>query len=275
VNPWILTVGLFVPLAGLACERGLGERPRTCDPRKHECADGELCSRGVREPFSWGYCILSKAPAEEPVLLPIASADGVKCSHGGLDGDGTHSYLNSLFAVDLATPYDGAPGVVVAAQSGTVSALNAVCRDPGKSVGHADDCGQGFGNWIRLAHTDGTATFYAHLSTVEVSLGQALAEGQRLGHEGTTGRAGFRHLHFAVQRAFKTDNPTDDAWQSIDFKLVARPGTQRTASRILTLSDLRCGLPSSSLTLFPVEPPSHRDSPTDMALPSSSIGPRR
>jgi len=53
------------------------------------------------------------------------------------------------------------------------------------------------GIYVKVRHTDGTYTFYIHLSSVTVSKGQSVKQGQRVGIEGNTGcgTCGV-HLHF-------------------------------------------------------------------------------
>ena len=59
--------------------------------------------------------------------------------------------------------------------------------------------GGGFGNAVLLAHGRGVRTLYAHLSRVDVSLGQRVRAGQRIGLVGQSGRASGPHLHFEVR----------------------------------------------------------------------------
>jgi murein DD-endopeptidase MepM/ murein hydrolase activator NlpD len=55
-----------------------------------------------------------------------------------------------------------------------------------------------FGKWVMLVHSNGISTLYAHLSTIDVSKGQAVSTGQVLGLSGMTGYATGPHLHFGV-----------------------------------------------------------------------------
>jgi peptidoglycan hydrolase-like protein with peptidoglycan-binding domain len=56
----------------------------------------------------------------------------------------------------------------------------------------------GWGTFVLIAHRFGLRTLYAHLSSIHVSTGQAVAAGQRLGRVGSTGRADGPHLHFEL-----------------------------------------------------------------------------
>jgi murein DD-endopeptidase MepM/ murein hydrolase activator NlpD len=55
-----------------------------------------------------------------------------------------------------------------------------------------------FGNCVVLDHGYGLMSLYAHLSSIEVQVGQTVERGQSLGRTGATGLAGGDHLHFAT-----------------------------------------------------------------------------
>jgi murein DD-endopeptidase MepM/ murein hydrolase activator NlpD len=56
-----------------------------------------------------------------------------------------------------------------------------------------------YGNAVLVVHTGGLTTFYAHLSSVSVSVGEALNAGQEVGKVGSTGWSTGPHLHFETR----------------------------------------------------------------------------
>jgi murein DD-endopeptidase MepM/ murein hydrolase activator NlpD len=93
-------------------------------------------------------------------------------------------------AIDIGAPL-GTP--VYAADAGTVTTAG------WSSVG--------YGNMILIRHNDGFVTLYAHLSRIDVSVGDAVARGQRIGAIGSTGRSTGPHLHFEIQYGGRSYNP--------------------------------------------------------------------
>jgi murein DD-endopeptidase MepM/ murein hydrolase activator NlpD len=57
----------------------------------------------------------------------------------------------------------------------------------------------GWGRLVTVAHSSGVRTMYAHLSRIDVRLGQRVDAGSRVGLVGATGNASGPHLHFEVR----------------------------------------------------------------------------
>lgn len=91
--------------------------------------------------------------------------------------------------IDLATPY----GTLVKAADG----------------GQVIQAGYfgGYGNSVMLYHGGGFATWYAHLSSINVSIGQFVQRGQVIGLVGSTGWSTGPHLHFEVRINGAPQNP--------------------------------------------------------------------
>jgi len=101
---------------------------------------------------------------------------------GGRKTQGLHGYNG----VDLAA-YRGAP--IFASASGLVI----IARSGGWNGG--------YGNYVVISHNNGTQTLYAHLSSLTVSAGVQVAQGEVIGYEGSTGKATGPHLHFEIRGA--------------------------------------------------------------------------
>jgi peptidoglycan hydrolase-like protein with peptidoglycan-binding domain len=57
----------------------------------------------------------------------------------------------------------------------------------------------GWGYLVTIAHGSGVRTMYAHLSGIDVSLGERVTTGTAIGRVGATGHATGPHLHFEVR----------------------------------------------------------------------------
>jgi len=96
-------------------------------------------------------------------------------------------------AIDITSPV-GTP--IVAAQSGRVVAVN---------VGSWN---YGYGTDVEIDNGGGFASHYAHMSGVNVGLGQDVTAGKTvIGWVGLTGRTTGSHLHFEVKRNGALINP--------------------------------------------------------------------
>jgi len=110
------------------------------------------------------------------------------------NGGYSHNLPGNRYAMDIAMPV-GTP--ILAAKSGTVLDM----RD--SFDGHSTDPAErARTNYIRILHSDGTMTLYAHLKAQSgvVHPGQHVKAGQLLALSGNTGYSTGPHLHFAVQR---------------------------------------------------------------------------
>ena len=64
-----------------------------------------------------------------------------------------------------------------------------------------------YGNYVVIRHPDGLYTGYAHLSSVSVTVGQQVNQGQRIGLEGATGPVTGPHLHFQFMKSYQNGWP--------------------------------------------------------------------
>ncbi len=65
----------------------------------------------------------------------------------------------------------------------------------------------GYGNCVRIAHTNSYETLYGHLSRISVNVGQEVTVGQKIGEVGSTGRSTGTHLHYEIRKNGKAINP--------------------------------------------------------------------
>ncbi|TQE40089.1 M23 family metallopeptidase [Streptomyces ipomoeae] len=114
----------------------------------------------------------------------VGPVTGYKLSAGfaqaGSMWSSTHSGQD--FAVKSGTK-------VVAAHGGTVV----------KAGGNGAGDGPAYGNAIVIKHANGTFSQYAHLSRVDVKVGQIVETGQRIALSGNTGNSSGPHLHFEIR----------------------------------------------------------------------------
>jgi murein DD-endopeptidase MepM/ murein hydrolase activator NlpD len=93
--------------------------------------------------------------------------------------------------IDIGAPR-GTP--VKAADGGVIVDVQSGC------VEGDSRCGSGYGNLVRIRHSNGLETVYTHLQNVNVRIGQKTDQGQNIGTVGNTGGSTGPHLHFEVRK---------------------------------------------------------------------------
>ena len=73
-------------------------------------------------------------------------------------------------------------------------------------------CGweSGYGNLVVIDHGGSIATAYGHQSSIAVSCGQSVSQGQVIGYVGSTGHSTGPHLHFEVRGSTATRSTRSD-----------------------------------------------------------------
>mgnify|MGYP000850313058 CR=1 FL=1 len=103
----------------------------------------------------------------------------------GIKTQGFHGPYN---AIDIGAPVGT---TIVAAADGTV-----ITAKPSGWNG-------GYGGLTIIQHANGSQSLYAHQSSINVSVGQKVSQGQKIGESGNTGRSTGPHLHLEF-RGVKT-----------------------------------------------------------------------
>ena len=108
---------------------------------------------------------------------------GANAPIGGEFGEdrGDHAHAGVDFSMPVGTPIKSADG-------GTVVDACIGC-DP-----------NGYGALIIVRHANGLETWYAHVDTISVKVGDTVAQGQVIGTVGDRGRSSGPHLHFEVRQ---------------------------------------------------------------------------
>ncbi|MFC4506285.1 MULTISPECIES: M23 family metallopeptidase [Streptomyces] len=125
--------------------------------------------------------VAAKAVSAKGWVKPVAKYTKSASFHqAGAMWQSTHSGQD--FAVPSGTK-------VVAAHGGTVV----------KAGGNGAGDGPAYGNAIVIKHGNGTYSQYAHLSRIDVKIGQIVKTGQRIALSGNTGNSSGPHLHFEIR----------------------------------------------------------------------------
>lgn len=164
----------------------------------------------------------------EPQVTYITSYFGGKdnfrtSSHGGIDiGHGGYG----IGAIN-----------VIASKSGEVVYPTSEHQTQYADNGYyGNRAGGGYGNYVKIKHSDGSYTIYAHLAqnSITVRAGDVVSQGQVIGKMGHSGSSTGPHLHFEIRigsdsssgrvdplEYVKSDNPRPMSYGSSGFSLVA------------------------------------------------------
>ncbi|MEU8507977.1 M23 family metallopeptidase [Streptomyces brevispora] len=130
---------------------------------------------------------VKKAEAEKAAaaklswVTPVSQYE-LSASYGNDGSRWAHKHSGQDFAVPIGTK-------VEAAHNGTVV----------KAGPNGGGDGPAYGNAIVIKHGNGTYSQYAHLSQVDVHIGQSVEKGQKIALSGNTGNSSGPHLHFEIR----------------------------------------------------------------------------
>lgn len=136
---------------------------------------------------------LVQAPVDE--IIRIGTKEGatgsfIKPTNGRLSSPFGPRWGSFHRGIDLACPI----GTQVLAADGGV-------------VTRARTNAGSYGNYIDIDHGNGYTTRYAHLSLIEVHVGQKVSQGDPIAKSGNTGRSTGPHLHFEVCNQGNLEDP--------------------------------------------------------------------
>lgn len=114
----------------------------------------------------------------------------------------TCPYGNGHVGVDVVK-YKGQTDYIIAHSDGEVVSVV-------KNYNKTDTKGNSYGNYVKIKHSNGYYTLYAHMKygTVTVNVGSKVKKGQTIGYMGNTGYSKGAHLHFEVWKGSKRIDPT-------------------------------------------------------------------
>lgn len=148
-----------------------------------------------------GESILSETVISEP------TAEVVKVGTKEIPGVGTGSFITPAKG-KLTSGFGGRwgrmhNGIDIGASVGTPI----VASDTGIVI-FAGYKGS-YGNLIKIDHQNGYVTYYAHCSSIAVSEGEIVTQGQTIGGVGNTGNSTGPHCHFEIQQNGTSLNPLE------------------------------------------------------------------
>ncbi|MEU9581415.1 M23 family metallopeptidase, partial [Streptomyces chilikensis] len=71
--------------------------------------------------------------------------------------------------------------------------------------------GPAYGNAVVIKHDNGTYSQYAHLSKVQVGVGEKVNTGEQIALSGNTGNSSGPHLHFEIRTTANYGSAIDPA----------------------------------------------------------------
>ena len=130
--------------------------------------------------------------SETGFIWPVPTVRNMTDGYGyrTIDEEGGRSDLHK--GIDITKPGCGGTPVVASA---------------GGTVIQAGDKGNGYGNCVIIDHGGGISTLYAHNSSLAVSVGDNVVQGQTISYIGHTGYAYGDHCHFEVRVNGQHTNP--------------------------------------------------------------------
>ena len=188
--------------------------PMPCDPRNADycVTDGHfILQRPIQPPAN---------DSVDPTYRYASTANGTRDPHHGIE-----------IGKDFGTP-------VQAAADGVV-----IFAGPDKQASYSP-WPNFYGNVIVIHHTEDLFTLYAHLSKIDIEVGDVVRVGDKIGEVGQTGAATGSHLHFEVRRG-----EVENYFSTVNPELWLMPSQAEYGAVALTILDEVGLLQSAKLTL--------------------------
>lgn len=144
-----------------------------------------------------GKVLYTDGVAENAVVCPIDMSNG-------------SAYVSSEFGQRWGTQHNG---IDIVAKNGTPISAMVAGEVVAIETGHGNEAyWGGYGNYVKIKGNDGKYYFYAHMSNVDVKVGDTVGCGATIGAVGNSGdsrgKSGGYHLHFEVREVVNgTETP--------------------------------------------------------------------
>ncbi len=158
-----------------------------------------------------------KLLAAIPAIQPVNNEDLTRMASGyGWRSDPFTKARKMHYGMDFTAPR-GTP--IYASGDGVIT--------------RADNNSSGYGKHIRINHSYGYMSLYAHLSKYNVKKGQKVKRGDLIGFVGNTGRSEAPHLHYEVWKDKNRINPINFYYGSlsaVEFQNMLKYANQENQS---------------------------------------------
>ncbi|MGV9560375.1 M23 family metallopeptidase [Streptomyces sp. NPDC003401] len=146
-----------------------------------------------------GSGVASAATPQAKAAAPATAVSVAKKSSAA-------TWIDPVKKYKLSATFAQAGGMWAAKHSGqdfaVATGTKVVATHGGKVVkagGNGAGDGPAYGNAIVIKHANGVYSQYAHLSQINVKVGQIVKTGQRIALSGNTGNSSGPHLHFEIR----------------------------------------------------------------------------
>lgn len=183
VAPQILTINEYKPAHDLS-----GQLGKAVDYSNERAAAAQAeAERIAAEIAAAEAAVAEQAQVEAAATSTSADTGGNHAITGATVVKPAEGVFTSGFGPRWGTMHNG---IDIANAVGTpiLAAMSGTVIDSGPA--------QGYGQWIRIRHDDGSMTIYGHMETLHVGVGERVAAGQQIAGMGNRGFSTGSHLHF-------------------------------------------------------------------------------